>query len=492
VPDYFLVIELSTDLVRFYAPWCGHCKNLQPAYEQAAQKLKGLAKVAAIDCDDDANKPFCGSMGVQGFPTLKIVKPGKKPGRPIVEDYQGARTAKGIVDAVVEKIPNHVKRITDKTVDGYLKEDGAKAILFSDKGTTSALLKSLAIDYLGSVTVAQVRDKEKETVERFGIAKFPSFIVLPSGSEEPLVYDGELKKEPLSKFITESSNVSPNPDPAPQASKKSKPKKEKADKKAESKFSKASASHKAEEASSEKLKATSVSLEDEPTASPDPKIDSAKPVEVPDVAPALPVIESEAELHKHCLNEKAKVCILALLPKQADSDVLLPETASQALQSLSEIHQKLSGRGIFPFYAVSADIPLVDIIRSALSLKPSTDLDIIATNPKRNWARKYTGDTYGVQEIRDWIDAIKMNEGKKEKLPEILVQIPDENREAGDVPQPESDAEPEAEVVDEPKSPKVEEPDEPIAAPYIVTEGPIVIEITEEPEPEKNDIRDEL
>ena len=36
-----------------------------------------MAKVAAINCDEESNKPFCGSMGVQGFPTLKIVKPGK-------------------------------------------------------------------------------------------------------------------------------------------------------------------------------------------------------------------------------------------------------------------------------------------------------------------------------------------------------------------------------------------------------------------------------
>ena len=69
---------------------------MQPAYEKAAKSLTGLAKVAAVNCDDESNKPFCGRMGVQGFPTLKIVKPGKKPGKPIVEDYQGARSAKAI------------------------------------------------------------------------------------------------------------------------------------------------------------------------------------------------------------------------------------------------------------------------------------------------------------------------------------------------------------------------------------------------------------
>src|SRR5256886_7068529 len=50
--------------------------------------LKGIAKVAAINCDEDENKAFCGQMGVQGFPTLKIVKPSrdsKRYGSPALE-----------------------------------------------------------------------------------------------------------------------------------------------------------------------------------------------------------------------------------------------------------------------------------------------------------------------------------------------------------------------------------------------------------------------
>lgn len=63
----------------------GHCKSLAPHYEKAAKNLKGIAKVAAVDCDEEKNKAFCGSQGVQGFPTLKIFKPSSKKGKPIVE-----------------------------------------------------------------------------------------------------------------------------------------------------------------------------------------------------------------------------------------------------------------------------------------------------------------------------------------------------------------------------------------------------------------------
>ena len=410
--------------MEFYAPWCGHCKNLQPAYEKAAKSLEGLAKVAAVDCDEESNKPFCGQFGVQGFPTLKIIKPGKTPGKPIVEDYNGQRTAKGIVDAVIDKIPNHVKRVEDKTLEAFLAEenDTPKAVLFTDKGKTSGLMRAVAIDFKGSITVAQIRDKEKASVELFGITKFPTLLLLPGGKEaESIVYDGELNKAAIVDFLSKSTSISPNPDPAPAKAKKPKSKDEKKGSKKKEEFEAASEKHAKEDGKTAGATATEEELEEDATASPNPIVEDEKPVRLPDPAPPIPLLTTEEELQKECLGSRTGTCILAVLPGAADAE------AMTAVFSLSEIahRSRLHGRHLFPFYAVPVQNPAYQKLVSKLGLK---ETDVIAINGRRGWWRALpresgalsTGDL-SEERLENWVESIRLGEGGKQKLPEGLI-----------------------------------------------------------------------
>jgi len=413
--DSLIAKSNHTSIVEFYAPWCGHCKNLKPAYEKAAKSLAGLAKVAAVNCDEESNKQFCGSMGVQGFPTLKIVRPGKKAGRPAVEDYQGGRTTKAIVDAVVDKIPNHVKRLKDADYAAWLAEVGPRAVLFSDKGTVSGLLKAIAIDFLGGIAVAQIRDKEAAAVAAFGITKFPTLVLFPGEGKEPLTYAGDMKKPAIVEFLSQIS--APNPDPAPKAKKAASGS---ADKKKAAKP--ASASKKVPPQASEKLTEDNA----KPVGSPGPQVvtdEAHKPVKLPDVAPPIVSLQEGLSLQQKCLNDKAGVCILALLPEPSDVTAL-PQLA-RAVSVLSELqHKHAAGgkRNLFPFYQIPHANSQGAALRSRLSL-PAGSVQLLATNGKRGWYKLYSSEEkqFSATAVEAWVDAIRMGEGEKKDLPSGLI-----------------------------------------------------------------------
>ena len=365
-------------------------------------------------------------MGVQGFPTLKIVKPGSK--RPVVEDYQGARSAKAIVDAVVDKIPNHVKKVQDEGLEAWLTEtnDTAKAILFTEKGTTSALLRSLAIDFLGGINVAQIRRKETAAINMFGITNFPSLVLLPGGIQESILYNGEMKKEPMVTFL--SQVMPPNPDPAPKkakassSSKKSKrpvPSASSSSSSQSSTFSDASEAHQSADASDFVGSASTIILDDVPTESPNPIIPPAEtPITVPEAFPPIPTLLGPVELTVNCLAPKTGSCILVLLPS-IDPQSALPQSAIDVLSGLAEIADKHAKRPAktFPFYAIPAENEAAKTVRGELGLMAETELEILAVNMKRGWWRRYTGQSHSSLDIEGFIDSIKLGEGSKERLP---------------------------------------------------------------------------
>jgi len=66
--------------VKFYAPWCGHCKRLAPVWDKLASVLatdhadEGIV-VAKVDCT--TNRKVCDRFDVSGYPTLKYIAGGK-------------------------------------------------------------------------------------------------------------------------------------------------------------------------------------------------------------------------------------------------------------------------------------------------------------------------------------------------------------------------------------------------------------------------------
>jgi len=90
----FDAVALNTEkdvLVEFYAPWCGHCKQLAPTWDKLGEKYKDSETVVIAKMDSTANE--LEEVKVQGFPTIKLFKKGDNK----VIDYNGERTLDGLV-----------------------------------------------------------------------------------------------------------------------------------------------------------------------------------------------------------------------------------------------------------------------------------------------------------------------------------------------------------------------------------------------------------
>ncbi|WEW58739.1 protein disulfide isomerase [Emydomyces testavorans] len=400
------VIQVNANSYQSRIAKSNYPSSLKPAYEKAARTLEGLANVAAINCDDDSNKAFCGHMRIEGFPTIKIVVPSGKSGKSRVENYQGPRSAKGIVDAVVEKIPNHVKRLTDEDIANWLADSNAtaKAILFTEKGTTSALLRALAIDFLGKIHIGQIRNKETSAVGMFGITKFPTLILLPGSDKPSVIYDGELRKKPMLEFLRQVAEPNENPPTTTAKAKKS-------------------TTEKSEDFTSA----------EEPTAShnntaPNQSEESVQP-SAPKQPPVRPlrILSFSADLRATCLSSSTGTCVLAIVPVAKEPDSPPPVGAVSALSALSVIEHKHTLRKghLFPFYIVPASTKEVPDIQKKLGLNPDI-VEIIVINGKRGWWRRYDsadGTKYDIVELEKWIDQIRLGEGKKSTLPEGVIPI---------------------------------------------------------------------
>jgi len=208
-------------LVEFFAPWCGHCKNLAPVYEELADAFvhaKNKVIVAKVDADGEG-KPLGSKYGVTGYPTLKWFNADGTH-----EPYEGGRDFDTLASFISEKsgVKSNIKPppppdtlILDVHTFDEVALDTEKNVLVSFTAPWCGHCKSMKPTYEkvaqtfkpeSDCIVANIDadDKKNQAIaQRYGVSGFPTMKFFPKGSSEAVAYEGGRDEAAFVSFLNE-------------------------------------------------------------------------------------------------------------------------------------------------------------------------------------------------------------------------------------------------------------------------------------------------
>jgi len=165
IPFLNNLLQKNTAVVFFTAPWCGHCRTLEPILNKimgrfSTSRREGVianvseGDIKNLDCDND----------VGGFPTIRVLNKGKK-----VKDYEGARDEKSINTFLAgvfnENMKNETMKAaikTSRTPYSFLLKKQAKKAKRKAKKATLKEKKATLKEKKATLKVKKATLKEKK------------------------------------------------------------------------------------------------------------------------------------------------------------------------------------------------------------------------------------------------------------------------------------------------------------------------------------------
>ena len=137
-------------LVKFFAPWCGHCKALAPKWEEMSN---GMVDIPVTEVDCTVETEICGKYGIRGYPGIKLVT------KDLAYDYDGPREAKDIAEwSKKMRLP-----MFTPVMPSEIQAKGNYFIVYGPEDATTEM-ENLLVDFKGKLDMFYVISDEKKIV----------------------------------------------------------------------------------------------------------------------------------------------------------------------------------------------------------------------------------------------------------------------------------------------------------------------------------------
>ena len=175
--------------VKFYAPWCGHCKSMAPAYSELAQEMKKAPNgIPIAKLDATVEKVAAGKFNIGGFPTLKMFKNGQDV------DYKGGREKKDIAEWIAKKLETKARRIDSQAEFEDLRSQRLAGLYIFNENDTQAL-ETFSAFILQFDNIPFAYSHNQSFAANFGSNSLYTFVVIRN-------FDDGHKKSESSKAFT--------------------------------------------------------------------------------------------------------------------------------------------------------------------------------------------------------------------------------------------------------------------------------------------------
>ncbi|XP_065332909.1 dnaJ homolog subfamily C member 10-like [Cloeon dipterum] len=154
--EFEQTVETGGDVwfINFYSAMCSHCHQLAPTWRKFAQRMQGVIRVGAVNCEDDW--VLCRNENIGSYPSL-LYYPDK-------EKFRGDRSEDDLVKYILNKLDIDIRQVTPSSWPTY--ENIPRLLFFSDfsgDGPSDETRSKVSIMLEGLMTVAHVECEKYES-----------------------------------------------------------------------------------------------------------------------------------------------------------------------------------------------------------------------------------------------------------------------------------------------------------------------------------------